>query len=516
MRAGDERREHEDAHVAIVCTAMKRALLLLAACAAAPPERLKQPVPYNRGDAMLRRDANHSVEDYITYRFADPDRRAKLKAGIATLHPAIVDEMAKRKIAGLAIGVVIDGELAYAEGFGVVAPGGAAPNADTVYRIGSLSKSFTGLALLQLRDAKVLGLDEELETWFGPARRIAYPSFDSPRITLRQLATHSSGLPRDAGARDHATAESLARKLDGLRLDSPPGTQFAYSNTGYGLLSVVVTQAAGKPLRDVVQQKIFAPLGMTATSYARPATMAPAIADGKVTDKQEDLGVEEGSGGIYSTVRDMAKYVAFQLDAYPPRKGDGDVVARATLRESHNTGVFAARSQERSTTYGFGWGHSHTADEDDLLEHSGHIDSFYSVVELAANRGVGVIVLSNFAEVGGVADRVLAELAKTGAMLPRVAVYQPNPKLDEAMTRFLAIYNHWDEPALQALLSRPMEPSEPAEIAGYLAKHGACTGFALAEMLAPRRARYALTCERGPLAMTLSIDASGVTGFDGD
>lgn len=477
---------------------MKRALLALVGCAhpSAPP-------------------AQRFAPDGITYRFADPDRKAKLAAGLATLDAAIADEMAKRKLPGLAIGVVIDGELAYAKGFGGIAPGNAeAPTADTVYRIGSLSKSFTALALLQLRDDGALHLDDALATWFPPAAQIRYPAHDARPITLRQLATHTSGLPRDAGNHANPTEDDLARQLAEVRLESLPGARFSYSNTGFGLLGVAVAHAAHAPFRAVIQHRIFDPLGMSATTFDRPKAMAPAIFEGKIYDKQEVLGVEEGAGGIYSTVRDMAKYVALELSAYPPRDApESPIVRRATLREAHDTGMFVGFSAQRASTYGFGWAHSRTCDDDDLIEHSGHVDTFQSTIELATARGVGVVALSNFGDPGGVADRVLAELAKAGGMQPRVASFQPVPALDPAMAKFLAVYNRGA--GLETVLSRPIEPSEPAELAGYKALHGTCSGYKLVEVTAPTRARFALTCERGQFEVTLSVDDKGVKGFDG-
>src|SRR5690242_4240186 len=129
--------------------------------------------------------------------FADPDRRAKLTAAFPALDKALEDERTKQAVPGVAIGVVIDGELAYVKGFGVVDPASkAVPDADTVYRIGSISKSFTGLALLSLRDEGALDLDDPLARWIPEASKITYPTRDERPITLRQLTQHTSGLPR--------------------------------------------------------------------------------------------------------------------------------------------------------------------------------------------------------------------------------------------------------------------------------------------------------------------------------
>ncbi|MEO6775963.1 MAG: serine hydrolase domain-containing protein [Kofleriaceae bacterium] len=497
--------------------------------AVTPPAEPAPPPPV----AAVQRFADHDQG----YAFADPARRARLAAAFPAIDTAVADEMKKRDLKGLAIGIVIDGELAYAKGFGVVDPASkAAPDADTIYRIGSVSKSFTGLALLELRDEGAVELDDPLTKWIPAASGIVYPSRDSRSITLRQLLTHTSGMPRDAGDHRNPSEADIAHVLDGVRLESSPGTQFVYSNTGFGLLSIVVAHAAHSAFRDAMAQRIFRPLGMTATTYAREdvpaAHAAPSIGpDGKVSPDQEILGVEEGAGGIYSSVRDMARYVALELSAYPPRDGaESPVVRRATIREAHNTGFFSganvrARPDARpgeptvslsASTYGFGWGHSHACDADDLVEHNGHIDSFFSVVEMGVSRGVGVVVLSNFGDVGGVADRAFEVLDKTGALKPYVAHPEPSPLLEPAMTKLLAIYNQWDEAALKALLSRPIDPVEHDELAGYKALHGTCTGFTLGEVVSARSAHFTMKCERGTFDLQIDVNAEGkVGGFDG-
>ncbi|HEY6039787.1 MAG TPA: serine hydrolase domain-containing protein, partial [Kofleriaceae bacterium] len=120
--------------------------------------------------------------------FADPARRAKLAAAFTAIDKALEQERVAQGLPGVAVGIVIDGELAYAKGFGVVDPATkTVPDADTVYRIGSISKSFTGLALLSLRDDGVLALEDPLARWIPEAAKIVYPTRDERPITLHQL-----------------------------------------------------------------------------------------------------------------------------------------------------------------------------------------------------------------------------------------------------------------------------------------------------------------------------------------
>src|SRR5262249_18455166 len=132
-----------------------------------------------------------------------------------------------QKVPGMAVGVVIDGELAYAKGFGFAdVEKKMKPDADTVFRIGSITKSFTALATLSLRDDGALALDDPLTTFMPEASGIVYPTRDAPPITLRQLLTHTSGLSRSGNLTDpHATSENdVMKSLQGLSLENTPGT----------------------------------------------------------------------------------------------------------------------------------------------------------------------------------------------------------------------------------------------------------------------------------------------------
>ncbi len=472
--------------------------------------------------------------------FTDPDRRAKLAAAFPSLDKALEQERATQGVLGVSVGIVIDGELAYAKGFGVVDPATkAVPDADTVYRIGSISKSFTGLALLSLRDEGVLGLDDPLARWIPEASKLVYPTRDERPITLRQLAQHTSGLPRmgpfdpENGPNEATIVGSLAK----VRLDRAPGLESVYSNLGFSLLGIVVGHAAKRPLHDVVAARILAPMGMTSTGWdvaTVPAgRLAPAFTKGPEAGAVPParLGAADGAGGIYSSVRDMARYAAFLLAAYPPRDDDDrGPIPRATIREAQLTGfalephaalVSNAKSagprvELDASAYGFGWVHRQTCSATDLVWHNGAIDSYRSDLTLRTSSGIGIVVLTNFgnANTGAFSSRALEILESTGAMKPRAAVI--SDAFTPAMKTFLEVYNELDKAKLQAILARPIDPREPDELASYKALHGTCTSFTATKMVADRVARFAFTCERGALEIDANFDAAGkIAGFIG-
>ena len=473
--------------------------------------------------------------------FSDPDRRAKLAAAFPALDKALEDERAKQGLLGVSVGVVIDGELAYAKGFGVVDPATkAVPDADTVYRIGSITKSFTGLALLSLRDDGVLGLDDPLVRWIPEAGKLVYPTRDERPITLRQLAQHASGLPRmgpfdpEHGPDEATVVGSLAK----ITLDRAPGIESVYSNLGFSLLGIVVSHAAKRPLHDVVATRIFAPLGMTSSGWDAATVpaghLAPAFANGPAAGAVPPtrLGAADGAGGIYSSVRDMARYAAFLLSAYPPRdEDDHGPIRRATIREAQNSGfplqphaMLPSDPQPAgsplvdldASTYGFGWVHRQTCAASDLVWHNGAIDSYRADLVLRTSRGIGVVVLSNFGNANpeAFAERALAVLDATGAMKPREPVVPE--AVTPVMTTFLEVLNSFDAAKLASILGRPMDPREPEELAGYKALHGTCTAIQGAKMVGDRAARVTFACEHGQLELDTIFDGAGkLVAFSG-
>jgi len=481
------------------------------------------------------------------YVFADSQRRRKLESAFPAIEAAAQEEAGRQHIPGLVVGVVIDGELAYAKGFGVAdLETKTKPDADTVYRIGSITKSFTALALLSLRDEGALALDDPLTRLLPEARGLVYPTRDSAPLTLRQLLTHTSGLSRQDRLPPPSSERPRPEKevidsLAGLPLANVPGTTFEYSNLGFVLLGLAVGRAAHMTFRDAVTKRLLAPLGMTSTFWdpadvpaGRLATSyRPVPAGPPQPFKPILLGASAGAGGLFSSVRDMARYLAFELGAYPPRNApESGPVRRSTVRESHATGFktgLRVRLEDApmkgdslvdstADAYGFGWSAQQTCDFDTVIRHNGGIDGFATLVVFLPKHGVGVIVFTNLfgAVPDVVAKRTLDALRRGGGLIQRTPALAP--EFEGAMKRFLAVYNSWDESAYGAMLSkgRDKDPSEQEELAGYKKLHGACKGYAPIEAERPRAGRFRMDCERGTLELSMQLGADGlITGFLG-
>ncbi len=322
------------------------------------------------------------------------DRRARLETVFADIDRAFVEFTKTAHVPGAAWGIVIDGELAHAGSTGVRDVSSNAPvDADTVFRIASMTKSFTAMCILKLRDEGKLSLDDPAERYVPEMKGFRYPTTDSPRITIRHLLTHSAGFPEDNPWGDQQLSESeeaLSRMLrEGIPFSTAPGTAYEYSNYGFAILGRIVSRVSGKPYDEYVTENILRPLGMTSTTL-HPSKVPPGrLAIGYRWEDarwKEEPALPHGSfgamGGMLTTVSDLGRYVGALLGAFPPRDGpETGPIARASLREmqqpSRPSGMrvaIDAASQAPSLTsgsYGYGLSVTQTCDFRSIVAHGG-------------------------------------------------------------------------------------------------------------------------------------------------
>ena len=173
-------------------------------------------------------------------------------------------------VPGLVYGIVVDGRLVHVREFGVQDLDSKRPvTPETLFRIASMTKSFTALSILRLRDEGRLSLDATAETYIPEMGDWRYPTEDSPRIRVRDLLTHTAGFVTDDpwGDRQTPLPEADFTRLlgEGVPFTRPPGTAMEYSNLGYAMLGRVVANVAQQPYKDYVATSLLGPLGMTAT-----------------------------------------------------------------------------------------------------------------------------------------------------------------------------------------------------------------------------------------------------------
>lgn len=320
-------------------------------------------------------------------------------------------------VPGLVYGVVIDGKLAHVQGLGVQDNETATPvNADTLFRIASMSKAFTALAILKLRDEGKVSLDAPAETYLPEIRSWIYPTTDSPKITVRNLLTHSSGFVEDNpwGDRQQVMAEDSFTALlkDGVAFSQSPGLAMEYSNMGYAMLGRIIGNVSGTRYQDYIRRELMTPLGMTSTGFdvfASPAARR-AIGYSWRDDKwirQADMkdGVFGAMGGIETSASDYAKWVAALLSAWPARDGaEAGPLRRATIREivtGNNFALGQMRSPaagppcRQAMAYGMAWRVIDDCDLGRIVTHTGGYPGYGSIVMLLPDKGVGIFAMAS-------------------------------------------------------------------------------------------------------------------------
>ncbi len=295
-------------------------------------------------------------------------------------------------VAGLSIGVARHGEVFLVQGFGLADLESASPATEhTVYRIGSMTKQFTAAAVMQLVEEGRLALDDPL-TKFAPDFVVA-----GHRVTLRHLLNHTSGIPSYTGSPD---IERVMRGVKGpgevlaLVKDRPlnfdPGEEFSYNNTGYFMAGEILARTEGRPYDQVIANRIFAPLGMTESTYGWEQPIVKHRAQGYklvggkfVNDDPIDMFVPGGAGALASTVGDLLKWAkALQELAVV---GDASY-AEMTTPTRLNDGT--------TVDYGFGLAVV-DVDGHPTVGHGGDIKGFNSFIEWYPEDELTVVVLAN-------------------------------------------------------------------------------------------------------------------------
>jgi CubicO group peptidase (beta-lactamase class C family) len=327
---------------------------------------------------------------------------------------------------GLAYGIVLGGELVRAAGLGQRHVGGPPPDVDTVFRIASMTKSFTASAILALRDDGVLRLDDPAQEYVPELRGWPPVTPDSAHVSIRHLLTMTAGFPTDDPWGDRQQGlplEDFTRFLSGgVRFNWAPGTRFEYSNLGYAILGRVITAVTGAAYPDYIRHRLLHPLEMMRTGYEaeefeRPGEQGTGpggvargyrrTPDGWSQVAFEATGAFAPMGGIFSCVTDLTRWVSGFAAAFPPdgpETGSAHPVRQATRREMQlpqvltgwdKPAAFPGDAAPALSAYGFG-----LFVEDDpafgrIVSHSGGYPGFGSNMRWHPASGTGVIALGN-------------------------------------------------------------------------------------------------------------------------
>jgi CubicO group peptidase (beta-lactamase class C family) len=321
--------------------------------------------------------------------------------GLAAIDRYVRSEMGAQRIPGLALGIVHGDRIVYVQGFGHAEESGPDVTPQTPFLIGSVTKSFTALAIMQLSEAGRVQLDAPVQRYL-PWWRVADPDA-STLVTVRHLLYQVSGLSKATG-NAHATSrdthnsalEDRVRALRDAKLTQPVGTTWQYSNANYWTLGMIVQAVSGQSFETYIQRHIFDPLQMRNSYTSR----AEAEQHGLATEHRywygfpiaSDLPFDRGglgAGGLSSSALDMARYLGLYLN--DGRSGATVLVSRAGAAELQRPGVATGAD---GVSYAMGWEVSQLHGVS-TLSHDGSGFGSHANVVLVPDRQWGVVVMEN-------------------------------------------------------------------------------------------------------------------------
>ncbi len=285
--------------------------------------------------------------------FGDNNRIEKIKATQAIVAKMYQGHAAKNNFPGFVYGIVAEGKLVYSGSIGYTNVEKKIPAAATsAFRIASMSKSFTAMAILKLRDAGKIKLDEPTSTYIPEMRKLKYATADAPVITVRHLLTHSAGFPEDNPWGDRQLADTdkeLLALVKDVSFSNVPGVAYEYSNLGFALLGKIITNVSGQPYQQFINENILKPLGMNNTYWEYTKVPAEKLALGYRWQNNQWViepllhdGAYGAMGGLITTIEDFTKYMDLHLSAWPPKSGkENNILKRSSLREMQTIGMFS-------------------------------------------------------------------------------------------------------------------------------------------------------------------------------
>lgn len=268
----------------------------------------------------------------------------------------------------------------------------------TIYRTGSISKSFTAVLMMQLVEDEVIKLTDPIEMYLPEIKNLIGYS-DATKITFQQLSTHTSGLIREPDLEGAASGpieyweDKTLQSIPKTHFESQPGKKFSYSNIGYGILGLALSRAANRPFMDLVKEKIFVPLNMRNSYFKIPDVMESKLAvgmnggPGKIDIEKPKLehsgrGYKVPNGGIYATPNDLAKFAISNMGYHALLTPEDLELMQTTDNESaYGLGFFVSRDNQAI-----------------IVEHGGAVAGYTAQLAFEKTSKHGVIIMRNYNE----------------------------------------------------------------------------------------------------------------------
>jgi len=450
-----------------------------------------------------------------------------------SLDPILTKFAADRHTPGLILGIVADGGLAHARAIGRRSVRSGEPvTVDTTFRVASMTKMFTALGLLHLRDRSKLHFDEPVENIVPELVSLRYPTSDCRRIRIRDLLSHVGGFVTDDPWGDRHLDMSEAEFSSLLRSQLPfaraPGIAHEYSNLGSAILGRVITNRSGQRYDTYLHENFLRPLDMPSSTWEvcdipieRRAVGHSWIEGEWVEESSLGHGAFGAMGGLHTTARDYAHFVAWLLSAWPPRDdADDSILARSSIRElAEGDGFpqiqdrhFRLDASEESSAQRYGLGIISVADAmlGSVLTHSGGLPGYGSNVLLLPNRGVGLFLFANitYARPAPTVRELAVQLVSAGTFPERTTA--PSPELVNAGKAVRTIYGTGDiEAGGDILAMNVLLDCTPdrwrRELARLHASLGDCTGEGALVADSAMAGAFTYPCERGHLRVQVLL-----------
>ncbi|WP_085809820.1 serine hydrolase [Sphingomonas sp. TZW2008] len=433
--------------------------------------------------------------------------------------------MREAHVPGLVYGIVKDGQLVLVRGLGVQDTASKRPvKADSLFRIASMSKAFTALAILKLRDEGRVSLEASAETYVPEMRGWRYPTTDSRRVRVADLLHHSAGFVEDNpwGDRQQPLSEAgfTAMLKAGVPFAQAPGLRMEYSNFGYATLGRIVSNVSGQRYQDYIRSEIMTPLGMTATGYdvLRVAQAGRALGyrwqdERWVREPDMADGAFGAMGGVQTSANDYWRWVAYLLSGWPARYGaDAGPVKRATLREIVEGSNFVTVQERRRadgsicrvpSAYAMGWSVVEDCDRGRIVQHSGGYPGYGSIVMLLPDAGVGVFAFANrtYAAPSQPVSQVLLILREAGLAVDRTVPVSPDLARAYGVAQQVWRTGSLDAAPLAENVALDRDLAQRRrDIAELKQQVGTCRTDAPIAPVSAMEGRFRWSCERGTVA----------------
>lgn len=372
----------------------------------------------------------------------------------------------KNHLSSVSYALVLDGKVIHTSYEGVINHVTTQkPDGRSVYRIASMSKSFAGVAILQLRDEGKLKLEDPV-TKFIPELNGQKYSLDSPEITLRHLLTHSAGFPEDNPWGDRqlgiSTEEMLAMFRKGISFSTEPGVQYEYSNMAFAMLGYIISRVSGQPYQAYIADRIWKPLGMKDTYWDYTRVPEKQLVKGYrwlrekfIEQPIEGDGAYGIMGGILTSVEDFSRYMAFHQAAYRPEEVNTNVLKKSSVREMHYPWNFNSLNRRGFTGkgetcvnvshYGYGLRIDRNCDNINMVGHSGGLPGYGSDWKILPQYGLGIVTLTNgtYGSAALLNNEILPYVVDAAALQPKA--FPVSAILKQRQNELMALLPSWEK-----------------------------------------------------------------------